>query len=671
MEKWFSVLILLCVALSIAQPLRVVTDKDYPPFTYIDESGSLVGASVEIWKLWSERTGIPVELIPLEWEEAIESVKRGGADAVDLIFFTPERESFFDFSFPIYEVTSSIYYRNYLPDIDVPEDLTPYIVGIKAGDALYNILSERNPDIQFRFYRSYSEIIEAFKNQEIEVFAMDDPPAQYYLVKHDLIYDVDRSKPFTRNQLHWAVKNGNTEILSLLNDGLSKISDSEIKDIIQSVLPSKPVISPDMRRILFFVSLGVLITFVALFAVNLYLRSIVKKTTKELREKNEELALANEELESQIQETRAINEELETAYNELEQTSRQFRETLRLVSESFNLDRNEEDFLKEAFELIFDMFPQASQGYVSMSGQKWRILSSKGFDKSVLNRMNLDSSEVPIPDKAVLVENIRLLDRERMSSRAFKAFEEYVPESKYAMIVPIRTGKESIGEIVLELTKKGQSFSSNDLKALESIADIISSFYILRRYSEMDRKFRKQAALILVKAMEYHDNYTRGHSQRVAEISAFLAESLGLDKEKIYWAALLHDIGKIGISQHILNKEGPLDEEEFELIKQHPIKGYELIKDTEGFEDIAKIVLHHHERWDGNGYPAGLKDGEIPLESRIIFLADSFDAMTSVRSYRKTPLPTSEALEEIKRCSGTQFDPEVVKAFLSLEVASL
>ena len=288
-----------------------------------------------------------------------------------------------------------------------------------------------------------------------------------------------------------------------------------------------------------------------------------------------------------------------------------------------------------------------------------------------MNRMNLESSEVPIPDKAALVENIRLLDRERMSSRAFKAFEEYVPESKYAMIVPIKAGKESIGEIVLELTKEGQSFSSNDLKALESIAGIISSFYILRRYSEMDRKFRKQAALILVKAMEYHDNYTRGHSQRVAEISAFLAESLGLDKEKIYWAALLHDIGKIGIPQHILNKEGPLDEEEFELIKQHPIKGYELIKDTEGFEDIAKIVLHHHERWDGNGYPAGLKDGEIPLESRIIFLADSFDAMTSVRSYRKTPLSTSEALEEIKRCSGTQFDPEVVKAFLSLEVASL
>lgn len=671
MKKWLSVLILLFIVLGAAQSLKVVTDKDYPPFTYIDESGSLVGASVEIWKLWSERTGIPVELIPLEWEEAIESAKRGDADVIDLIFFTPERESFLDFSFPIYEVTSSIYYRNYLPDINSPQELTPYIVGVKAGDALYNILSERNSDIQFKFYNNYSEIIEAFKNQEIEVFAMDDPPAQYYLAKYDLIYDVHKSKPFTKNQFHWAVRNGNTEVLSILNDGISKISDSEIRDIIQSVLPSKPVISPATRRIFFFVSVGILVAFVVLFAVNLYLRSVVKKTTKDLREKNEQLALVNEELESQMQETRALNEELEAAYTELEQTSRQFHETLRLVSESFNLDKDEEIFLKEAFELIFDMFPQATQGYVSVSGQKWKILSSKGFDKNALNCMNLESSEIPVPDKPVLIENIRLLDKKRMSSRAFKAFEEYVPESKYAMIVPIKAGKESIGEMVFELTKEGQSFSSNDLKTLESLTGIVSSFYVLRRYSEIDRKFRKQAALILIKAMEYHDNYTRGHSQRVAEISTFLAESLGLDKEKIYWAALLHDIGKIGIPQHILNKEGPLDEAEFELIKQHPIKGYELIKDTEGFEDIARIVLHHHERWDGKGYPDGLKGEEIPLESRIICLSDSFDAMTSIRSYRKTPLSTSEALKEIKRCSGTQFDPKVVEAFLSLEGASL
>lgn len=134
--------------------------------------------------------------------------------------------------------------------------------------------------------------------------------------------------------------------------------------------------------------------------------------------------------------------------------------------------------------------------------------------------------------------------------------------------------------------------------------------------------------------------------------------------EKIYLAARLHDIGKIGINTTILNKPQKLSAEEFAHIKDHPIIGAEIIKKVNTMADLVPLILHHHERYDGKGYPAGLKDDQIPLGSRIIALADSLDAMTSHRPY-KNPYPFSKALNEIVANSGSQFDPQVVNVFLS------
>lgn len=164
------------------------------------------------------------------------------------------------------------------------------------------------------------------------------------------------------------------------------------------------------------------------------------------------------------------------------------------------------------------------------------------------------------------------------------------------------------------------------------------------------------------------DYYTRGHSDRVSAYAVALAKALGKSDDfvqRVRIAGLFHDVGKLGIPDNILQKPGPLTDEEYDIIKTHPAKGKQIISSLSSFDDILNIVEDHHERIDGKGYPNGLKGDRIPDEAKIINIADTFDAMTSKRTYRNS-LTTEQALEELKRCRGTQFDPHMVDTFVDL-----
>lgn len=169
-------------------------------------------------------------------------------------------------------------------------------------------------------------------------------------------------------------------------------------------------------------------------------------------------------------------------------------------------------------------------------------------------------------------------------------------------------------------------------------------------------------------SLDTKDAYTNGHSLRVTLYSMILASRLNLDNEyleDIEIAGLLHDIGKIAMPKNILCKNGKLTDEEFGVMKSHPDKGEKIVLNINKLQSISEWVKSHHEKYDGSGYPLGLKGEEIPLPGRIIALADTYDAMTSTRSYRKA-LDHEVAISEIKRCSGTQFDPALASLFVSL-----
>ncbi len=193
--------------------------------------------------------------------------------------------------------------------------------------------------------------------------------------------------------------------------------------------------------------------------------------------------------------------------------------------------------------------------------------------------------------------------------------------------------------------------------------DVVELAELRRLAHGPDRAARFRAAESLAKAVDLRDTYTGSHSARVAELAAKVAGRLGLDRESIELARLagsLHDLGKLAIPEEILRKPGPLTDPERLVLERHPQIGFRML-DSLGIEPVADWILHHHERWDGNGYPDRLPGPQIPLGARIIFVVDAYDAMTSDRVYRGSLSP-EEALEELERCAGTQFDPDVVLA---------
>jgi putative two-component system response regulator len=184
------------------------------------------------------------------------------------------------------------------------------------------------------------------------------------------------------------------------------------------------------------------------------------------------------------------------------------------------------------------------------------------------------------------------------------------------------------------------------------------------------KKSHLDSVKVLAGAIDAKDPYTRGHSDRVRRLSMRIAAKLGFSQEKLenlVFGALLHDIGKIGIRDEVLQKKGQLSPEEYEYIQQHPLIGVKILEGIDFFKDKIPLIRSHHEQYDGSGYPDGLIGEVIPLEARIIAVPDAFDAMTSLRPHRRA-IPVNEVIEEMEKGKGKQFDPQILEIFLRQKI---
>ena len=213
-----------------------------------------------------------------------------------------------------------------------------------------------------------------------------------------------------------------------------------------------------------------------------------------------------------------------------------------------------------------------------------------------------------------------------------------------------------------------ETFRRGELRLLVSMAEQLAIVITnTDLYNDLE-SFIVNMIKSLVNAIEAKDLYTRGHSERVSNFCMRMAESIGLekeDKEFLQWASILHDVGKIGVPESILNKQGPLDDEEYKIIKDHPERGYKILQPVGNLKGSIEGIRHHHESYDGKGYPKGLKGEEIPLFARIIAVVDTYDAITSRRSYRKAADP-QKGLRIINEVAGTQLDPHLVSLFTEI-----
>ena len=240
---------------------------------------------------------------------------------------------------------------------------------------------------------------------------------------------------------------------------------------------------------------------------------------------------------------------------------------------------------------------------------------------------------------------------------------------KRFVCVPLERDRRPLGILIAIDKNDSTEFNSVDLKLLNNVGNQCSIFLEnAALYQDMQGLFMG-VLHALTRSIDAKDAYTRGHSQRVAELSRDLARKIGLSEEqceRVYLSGLLHDVGKIGVPEAVLTKPGKLTAEEFDAIKKHPEIGAQILGNIKLLQDIIPGVLYHHERWDGRGYPHQVAGEEIPLMGRIICVADSFDAMSSTRTYRAA-LTIETVLEEIKNCAGTQFDPALAKVFVTLD----
>jgi HD-GYP domain-containing protein (c-di-GMP phosphodiesterase class II) len=239
------------------------------------------------------------------------------------------------------------------------------------------------------------------------------------------------------------------------------------------------------------------------------------------------------------------------------------------------------------------------------------------------------------------------------------------------VVQPMFRGTRLVG-VLCTGDKHGEDpqVSSYDTQLIQVAASYIEAFLDnASLYADQQDMF-VGSIRALTASIDAKDRYTRGHSERVAMLARDLAIAVGLDSmaaERVHICGLLHDVGKIGVPEAVLCKPGRLTDDEFALIKKHPEIGHRILTDIPLLGDILPGVLHHHERWDGRGYPHGLRADAIPLIARLIGLADTFDAMSSTRSYRDA-MPRHRVLDEIRRSAGTQLDPVLVEAFAAVDL---
>lgn len=285
------------------------------------------------------------------------------------------------------------------------------------------------------------------------------------------------------------------------------------------------------------------------------------------------------------------------------------------------------------------------------------VQSCTGAEMAAIANVSVDASTEPFA---------RIFSKKMAMVISAEATTNPLPFSlQTSLCVPLVTDNRIIGLLMARDKISGEEFRSPEIKLIDALSgEIASAIKKAQLYERINRLFISTVEA-LASAIDAKDPYTYGHSRRVAQITSDICREIGMSSEEINstrLAALLHDIGKIGTPEHILQKPGRLQLDEIEIIKGHPLQGAQMLSTIDELKDVVDWIKHHHERYDGKGYPDSKAAGDIPLQSRIISIADSYDAMTSDRPYRKGMDP-SKVPDIMNDLTGSQYDPELFMAF--------
>lgn len=399
-----------------------------------------------------------------------------------------------------------------------------------------------------------------------------------------------------------------------------------------------------------------------------------KKRTENL------LQLQEEKLTESYKQLKKSRDQLESTYLDLidknienEKLINNIEKLIDLMS-SLNIssENNLNKFLADLLYTVLEIVDVADYGSVYIFDEDNRIeyVETVGHDLEKLNQLKIEGSAFKYENEKVeIVNDILNQNKNQMDLDQAEKIQRASLPVKQSIPVSLKEKNNIFGGICIDIAAGSKNeFKRDDVRLISSFKNLANTFFKLDRYKRLNSQFNKELVNSLLNFLSQYDVYTNNHSKNVAGLSREIAENMTLKediKNDIYWTGMLHDMGKLIVPANILNKNDSLTEEEYEIIKKHPVLCYKALNDTEFLKDIGRYVLYHHERWDGNGYPFGIKKEEIPLASRIIAVADAWDAMRSQRAYR-APLSREEAIEEITKNKGKQFDPEIAEILLKI-----
>jgi putative nucleotidyltransferase with HDIG domain len=381
-------------------------------------------------------------------------------------------------------------------------------------------------------------------------------------------------------------------------------------------------------------------------------KALLRERFDEVNRLNEELTGLNAELSQKVTMLKAINSATRTLVSAAD-TRKILEQTMNPIVDVFGFDRAMIMLVNEETDSLEYSYGVGESAEAMEKLRDYHIPLSR--EQNLMVRVLRKGKPVLIRD----VESAGLNPTNRILA-------DFRPSS--FIICPLIADDRVIG--ILGTDRRGEHTppTDSDLELLSTFANNIAGAFLRARLVEELKSSYESTVRALVKAIEEKDTYTRGHSERVAALAVRMGRKLGLAESEIEYlqfGSILHDVGKIGIPESIVRSPKSLTDAEYRIIKKHPLKGVEILHPITFIRDYMHLVRNHHERWDGSGYPDGLAGDDIPIGAQIVAVADTYDAMTSSRSYREGR-PPEQAAEEIRNKAGTQFSPHMAEAFMEV-----
>ena len=379
----------------------------------------------------------------------------------------------------------------------------------------------------------------------------------------------------------------------------------------------------------------------------------------------------SKEINASFEVLKAMNEQLEEYYKNNEQLIDKMNKLTKIVVEIKNYKKDDEIF-SEIFNMMFDFIPVSDTGLlIRLDNDFVRVVDAKGYDIQKINDLEISTDNyIGLEGITIIKGNnpeIRTIKYTNIPKEKYEKLKELIYPVDYSLYIPIKSNHKRYGAITLNILEPNKEFSEETIKFANFFSEIIELYLSTKNYGQDIRDSYKNFANKLATIAEAHDHETGNHIIRVGKMSAFIAEKLGLKEEKIREIedfAPLHDIGKIFVPTSLLKKNGELTKEEWGIMKKHTNYSKRLLEGDQKFKVALNIALFHHEKYDGTGYPEGLKESEIPIEAQIVSVVDVYDALRSKRPYKEA-YSHDKSIEIIfsngERTNKKHFNPEILE----------